>query len=266
MKSRHPDSVSYWLLRTLIAAFLIASAFAACTGKKETQDQIKEINVAAAANLTDAFTELAKEYTSRTGNKVVFSFGATADLARQIENNAPFDLFASADVENVERLAKKGLLSDGTQRLYARGRLVLWSPPGARKVVVKLEELSNSDVERIGIAKPDIAPYGRASVEALKALSLWEKVEPKVVYGQNVSLVRQFAATGNVDAAFIPKALVRAGDTNTIDVDENLHQPINQAMAIIKASPRQEEARRFLDFVMSPEAQALLERYGYRKP
>jgi molybdenum ABC transporter, periplasmic molybdate-binding protein len=237
-----------------------------CKTSVETQSQPQEINVAAAANLTDAFTELGKEFTKRTSVRVVFSYGATADLARQIEQDAPFDVFASADVENVERLASKGLLASGGLKLYARGRLVIWTPPGARLTLTKIEDLSRAEIERIGIAKPDVAPYGRASVEALRALNLWPQLESKVVYGQNVSQVRQYAATGNVDAAFIPLALVRAGEGRTLEVDERLHKPINQAIAILKNSQKQEAARRFVEFVLSEEGQALLERYGYRKP
>lgn len=230
------------------------------------QDEMLEINVAAAANLTDAFTELGRQFTARTGIRVIYSFGATADLAKQIENGAPFDLFAAADVEHVEALNRGGLLVAGTQAVYARGRLVLWIPPGSRAQVNRIEDLAGQDVERIGIAKPDIAPYGRATIEALRALQLWPQVEPRVIYGQSVSQVRQYAATGNVDAAFIPQALARQGEGRVIAVDERLHQPLDQALAVIKASGRQQAARRFADFVLSAEGKSLLERYGYLQP
>ena len=230
------------------------------------QDGAREINVAAAANLTDAFTELGQQFTAQTGVRVVYSFGATADLARQIENGAPFDLFASADVEHVDELKGKDLLVAGTAAVYARGRLVLWIPPGSRAQVDRLEDLTRQEVERIGIAKPDVAPYGRATLEALRALGLWPQLEPRVIYGQNVSQVKQYAATGNVDVAFIPLALVRAGEGRIIEVDERLHQPIDQALAVIKASAKQEDAQRFRSYVLSAEGQSLLERYGYRQP
>lgn len=198
--------------------------------------------------------------------RVVYSFGATAELAKQIENGAPFDLFASADVEHVDELNRKGLLVAGTQAVYARGRLVLWIPPGSRAKIERLEDLARQEVERIGIAKPDVAPYGRATIEALGALQLWPQIEPQVIYGQNVSQVKQYARTGNVDAAFIPLALVRDGEGRAIEIDERLHQPINQALAVIKASGKQEMARRFAEFVLSLEGRALLERYGYQPP
>ncbi|HEY0384975.1 MAG TPA: molybdate ABC transporter substrate-binding protein [Pyrinomonadaceae bacterium] len=227
----------------------------------------REINVAAASNLTDAFAELGRRFTEQTGVRVIYSFGATADLAKQIENGAPFDLFASADVEHPDELNRKGLLASETEAVYARGRLVLWIPPESRaQQVERLEDLAKPEVERIGIAKPDVAPYGRASVEALRSLGLWPQLEPRAIYGQNVSQVKQYAATGNVDVAFIPQALVRAGEGRAIEVDERLHQPIEQALAVIKASGKQEEARLFRDYVLGPEGQSLLEQYGYRRP
>ena len=225
-----------------------------------------EITVAAAANLTDAFAELGRQFTAKTGVSVRYSFGATADLEKQIENGAPFDVFASADVEHIDALDSLGLLTPGTNKLYARGRLVLWIPPGSSVTVNRIEDLARRDVERIAIAKPDLAPYGRATVEALQALNIWPQVEAKVVYGQNVSQTKQYAATGNAEVAFIPLALVKANEGRSIEVDERLHQPINQAIAVIKDSRQQEAARRFVDFVLSPEGQAILERYGYRKP
>jgi molybdate transport system substrate-binding protein len=254
---------------SLLSLTLISSLlFYGCSSRNSSggQDGAREINVAAASNLTDAFAELGREFTARTGVRVVYSFGATADLAKQIENGAPFDLFASADVEHVETLNRQGLLVAGTQAVYARGRLVLWIPPGSGAQVARLEDLTSEQVERVGVAKPDVAPYGRATVEALRALNLWQQVEAKVIYGQNVSQVKQYAATGNVDVAFIPLALTREGEGRVIEVDESLHQPIDQALALIKSSGKQDDARRFSDFVLSAEGRALLERFGYRKP
>jgi molybdate transport system substrate-binding protein len=256
--------------RLLLPLLMLGSLLLLCDCKSKTasinQTSQREINVAAAANLTDAFAEMGRRFTEQTGVRVLYSFGATADLAKQIENGAPFDLFASADIEHVDALNREGLLTTGTQATYARGRLVLWIPPESHAQVERLEDLAKPGVERIGIAKPDVAPYGRATIEALRALDLWPRIEPRVIYGQNVSQVKQYAATGNVDVAFIPLALFRAGEGRAIEVDERLHQPIEQALAVIKASSKQEDARRFSDYVLSPEGQSLLEHYGYRRP
>lgn len=196
---------------------------------------------------------------------MTFSFGATADLARQIENGAPFDVFASADVEHVERLNGLGLITPGTNKVYARGRLVLWIPPGSTLAVGSLEDLARPEVERVAVAKPDVAPYGRAAVEAMRALNLWTQIEPKVIYGQNVSQARQYAATGNAEAAFIPRALVKPNEGRIIEVDERLHHPIDQAIAVVKDSHQHDAAQSFVSYVLGPEGQALLERFGYKR-
>lgn len=253
-------------LLSLPALALLLCLLAVSCQTRVPEQQIQEINVAAAANLTEAFAELGREFNRRTGVRVVYSYGATADLARQIEQDAPFDVFASADVSNVKRLEDKGLLAPEGMRLYARGRLIIWTPPGARFQIRHIEDLARAEVERVGIARPEVAPYGQAAIEALRALNLWPQLESKAVYGQNVSQVRQYAATGNVDAAFLPLALVRAGEGQTLEVDEKLHRPINQAITVLKKSAKQEAARRFVEYVLSDEGQALLERYGYRKP
>ncbi|MGB9182263.1 MAG: molybdate ABC transporter substrate-binding protein [Pyrinomonadaceae bacterium] len=251
-----------FIISLLFASILLFS----CSSQPKTEEQksAQELTVAAAANLTDAFGELGKQFTEQTGIRVVYSFGATADLEKQIENGAPFDVFASADVEHVDALRSARLLTEDTQAIFARGRLVLWTPLGSRVSFDKIEDITRADIERIAIAKPDVAPYGRATVEALRALKLWPNVEPKVVYAQNVSQAKQYAATGNADVAFIPLSLVHAGEGRAIEVDERLHQPINQAIAVIKSSNKQTEARRFLSFVLSPQGQSLLQRSGYK--
>lgn len=230
------------------------------------QSNAPEITVAAAANLTDVFAEVANQFTAKRGARVVYSFGSTADLTKQIENGGPFDLFASADVEHIDELSRKGLIVPDSRVVYARGRLVIWAPAQSRVKINRIEDVAGADVKTIAIAKPDLAPYGRATVEALKALNLWTTVEPKVVYGTNVSNTKQYAASGNADIAFIPMALVKPGEGPYVEVDERLHQPIDQALAIIKASGKQDLAQRFVDFVLSDEGQAILRRYGYRNP
>lgn|ERR1043166_2022762 len=263
MAKRPPRGI-FWAALTL--ASLCFASGCARQPPSSTQGGQPEINVAAAANLTDAFEEVAKQFTAETGVRVVYSFGATADLAKQIENGAPFDVFASADVSHVDQLNGEGLLTPGTRSLYARGRLVLWTPPDGRVQVSNVADITRPEVTHIAVAKPDVAPYGRATVEALRALNLWGQVEQKVVYAQNVSQTKQFAASGNAEVAFIPLALVKANEGRFIEVEERLHNPLDQAMGVVKASGKQDAARRFTDFVLSDKGQAILAQYGYRKP
>jgi len=225
-----------------------------------------ELVVAAAANLTDAFAEIGPRFTSKTGIRVVFSFGATADLARQIENGGPFDVFASADTEHIDLLERRGRITSGTRALYARGRLVMWLPPGSTLKATQIGDITAKEFERVAIAKPDIAPYGQATVESLRSLGIWNQVESKVIYGQNVSQTKQYAATGNAEVAFIPLALVKPGEGTYIEVNQESHKPINQALGIVKDSPKQAAARLFVDFLLGAEGQDILLQKGYSKP
>jgi molybdate transport system substrate-binding protein len=248
----------------LVTMLLDLSCQSGALKTKQTEPQ--SLTVAAAANLTDAFAEIGPRFTSKTGIRVVFSFGSTADLTKQIENGAPCDVFASADSEHVEQLEGKGLLTPGTRALYARGRLVMWLPPGSNLKAERIQDITAKPFERIAIAKPDVAPYGRATVESLRALGIWNEIEARVIYGQNVSQTKQYAATGNAEVAFIPLALVKPGEGSYIEVSEDSHRPIDQALGIIKDSPRQAAARQFVDFLLSPEGQELLIKKGYSKP
>ena len=231
-----------------------------------TRDDQQDLTIAAASNLTDVFAEIGARFTSKTGIHVVFSFGATADLAKQIENGAPFDVFAAADTEHVEQLETKGLLTPGSRAIYARGRLVMWLPPGSNLKAERIQDITAKPFERIAIPKPDVAPYGRAAVESLKALGIWDQLERRVIYGQNVSQTKQYVATGNAEVAFIPLALVKPGEGSYLEVGDELHRPIDQALGIIKESTKQTAARQFVDFLLSPEGRELLSQKGYSMP
>jgi len=249
-------------------AVLLVACLTGCKSKTEqnSRAESQSLTIAAASNLTEALAEIGPRFNSKSGIRVVFSFGATADLAKQIENGAPFDVFAAADTEHVEQLELKGLLTPGTRALYARGRLVMWLPPGGSLKATRIEDITNKEFERIAIAKPDVAPYGRAAVESLKALGIWNQLETKVIYAQNVSQAKQYAATGNAEVAFIPLALVKPGEGSYLEVSEESHRPIDQALGIIKDSTKQAAARQFVDFLLSAEGQEILAKHGYNKP
>ena len=262
MRGTRPRLLKFVALILLLALF----AESGCARKGDDAKDAGEIVVAAAANLTDAFEELGRRFTARTGVRVTCSFGATADLARQIENGAPFDVYAAADVSHVDALAEKGLLADGTRAVYARGRLVVWLPPWSNLQISRVEDLAGAGVSKVAVAKPDVAPYGQAAVESLRALNVWQQLGPKVVYAQSVAQARQWAASGNADAAFLPRSLVKEGEGRTIEVDERLHAPIYQGIAVVRASERPDAARHFVEFVLSEEGQSVLKSFGYEAP
>jgi molybdate transport system substrate-binding protein len=248
-------------LLSLISALLVVSCHSRPLVNNRSGNG--ELVVAAAANLSNVFIDIGAAFTRETGVRVVFSFGATADLTHQIQNGAPFDVFASADTAHVEQLEKEGLLTPGSLARYARGRLVLWLPPGSNLNISRVEDITAKSFERIAIAKPDVAPYGAATIESLRGLGIWNVIQSRVVYAQNVSQAKQYAATGNAEVAFLPLSLVNAGEGSYIEVDEHLHAPIDQAMGIVKDSAKQEAAQRFRDFVLSQEGQDMLRTRGY---
>ncbi len=223
------------------------------------------LTVAAAANLNDVFREMAAAFTKDTGIPVSLSFGATAQLTQQIENAAPFDVFAAADRQHIDELREKQLIVPGSDRVYARGSIVLWCP--ATKATVKsIQSLTQPAVRFIAVAKPETAPYGRATVEALQALHLWDALQPKVVYAENITAAKQYAATGNADCGFVAKALLIHEPNQGISVDDKLYRPIDQALTVLKSAKDPNAAGRFAAFVTGPEGAAILVKFGYSLP
>ncbi len=232
-----------------------------CGGPASRSPQ-SEINVATAANLTRVFAELGQIFDRQTGIHVVYSFGATTQLAQQIAHGAPFDVFAAADTEHIDELARQGLILPDTRAVYARGKLVLWIPE-ARVPLDQLKDLARPGITHIAMANPQLAPYGRAAVESLRALHLWETVQPRLVFAENVSMATQYAATGNADAVFTALALVYDRAGRRIEIPENLHAPIDQTIAVVRSTSKPELSRKFVQFITSKPAREILKRYGY---
>ena len=225
-----------------------------------------ELSVAAAANLTQAFSEIGTEFQKQSGIRVVYSFAATGQLAQQVEQAAPYDVFAAADTEHVDALDQRGFLTPGSRAIYARGKLALWVPPGSRVTVDRIADLAKPEVRFVAIAKPELAPYGRAAVESLQKLGLWEAVRPKVVYAETISMAKQMAASNSADAGFTAWSLVFREGGKAIPVDEKLHRPIDQALGVVKRSQRQAQARAFAEFVLGTKGREILQRNGYETP
>jgi len=224
----------------------------------------REVTVAAAANLNDVFQVVGSQFEATTGIHPVFSFASTAQLAVQIENGAPFDVFAAADVEHVEQLEKKGLLVSGSRAVYATGILALWIPPQSTVAVNRPEDLVQPGVKVIALAKPELAPYGLAARETLQKLGIWAKVGPKIIYGDNISMAKQYGSSGNADAVFTAYSLVLKESGTVIQVREALHSPIRQAIGIVAASTHKDAARAFVNFLLTGKGRDILRASGYR--
>jgi molybdate transport system substrate-binding protein len=247
--------------------FALLLVLATLSGCRPEQPQPKpELTIAAAANLTDVFQRVGPRFEADTGIHPIFSFASTAQLARQIENAAPFDVFAAADSEHVAQLEQKGLLTAGSRAIYARGVLALWIPASSKAAVERVQDLTLPGVHVIAVAKPELAPYGQASVDTLQKLGIWEQVKPKVVYAENISMARQYGQSKNADAVFTAYSLVLHEAGKVIQVDETLHKPIDQELGIVAKSNRQEAARKFVAFLLTGAGKTILASYGYQSP
>lgn len=243
-------------MQYLAAALVIAS----CGSPRPSG---AKLTVAAAANLTDVFAAVGTAFTAKTGIDVVFSYGSTAQLAHQLENGAPFDLFAAADTEHIDSLIAAGKLTADSRAVYALGQLALWSPAGG---ISELKDLKSPQIRFIALAQPDSAPYGKASVEALKHFALWDSLQPKIVYANSISQARQLAASGNADATFTAYSLLLHEKGTILKVDPASYRPLEQALGVTASSVRQEETRRFRAFLLSQEGRAILWKSGYLLP
>jgi molybdate transport system substrate-binding protein len=248
-----------WLL---CAAALLAS----CGSSQRTPESAGKLTVAAAANLTDVFGEVGPAFKAQTGIDVVFSYAATAELAQQIDNGAPFDVFAAADTEHVDSLVTAQKLISDSRAIYAKGQLALWIPAGEPSGIRDLKDLAASKIHFVAIAQPKLAPYGQAAVDALQNAHLWETLQHKIVYANSISMAKQLAATGNADAAFTAYSLVLHEKGTVLKVDPGLYHPIEQVLAIVAASSRMQEAQQFRSFLLGPEGRAILAKSGYLLP
>jgi molybdate transport system substrate-binding protein len=238
-------------------------ALAGCNSKPERR---AEVTIAAAANLAAVCAQIGPRFEAQTGIHPVFSFGSTAQLTQQIENSAPFDVFAAADSKHVAELEQKGLLLAGSRAVYARGVLALWIPPSAPAGVTRIEDLTHPQVQFVAIAKPELAPYGEAAVETLQHLGIWQQLQSKVVYAENINSAKQYGMSRNAEAVFTAYSLVLNEPGKVIRVDENLHRPIEQELGIVAASPHRDRAGRFVEFLLRGEGRAMLQSFGYVTP
>jgi molybdate transport system substrate-binding protein len=246
-------------------AFVLALFFVALPARGQ------EIAVAAAADLKFAMTDVAGQYEKQTGNKVNVTYGSSGNFFSQLQNGAPFDLFFSADIDYARKLDAAGLAEPGTLYLYAIGRITIWTPPDSKVDVTTLgwKALLDERVQKIAIANPEHAPYGRAAVAAMQKAGIYDQVKPKLVYGDNISQAAQFVQSGSAQAGIVALSLATSTgmkDGKRWDIPEDMHPPVEQAAILMKNAKNKEAARAFLDFVKTDEARATLATYGFTFP
>jgi molybdate transport system substrate-binding protein len=220
-----------------------------------------EVKAAVAANFTAPMREIAARFLEASGHRVVASYGATGLLYSQVHHGAPFDVFLAADEEHPQRLAAERLAVDGTRFTYAIGRLVLWSPR-ADYVDAGGGVLEKGDFRHLAIANPKLAPYGAAAQEVLERRRLWQRLQPRIVWGQNVTQTYQFVASGNAELGFVALSQVPEGGSRWL-VPQASYAPLRQDAVLLARGRDNPAARAFLEYLRGPQAAAIITRHGY---
>lgn len=231
-----------------------------------------EIQVAAASDLKFALDDLVAEFHSKQpDHHIRVSYGSSGNFYAQIQNQAPFDLYFSADILYPQKLAAAGLALDEVF-LYAYGRIVIWVPNRSPIDVENLhiQSLFAPSVQKIAIANPQHAPYGVAAVAAMKSLGVHEKAEPKFVYGENIAQTAQFIQSGAADIGVIALALAIAPQMSSQgrywEIPLDAYPSMEQGGMILKTTKQPALARSFRDFVLAPHGREVLKRYGFYLP
>ena len=248
------------LIGFTLAALFLSLLPSGCSPSQP--DRETEVLVAAASDLAKAGPQFSRAFEKLHGSKVAFSFGASGQLEQQIRQGAPFDVFVPAARSYCESLKKDGLVA-GDCIVFARGSLVAWSSAGE---IHSLADLKQDSIRRVAIANPLIAPYGKAAQQALRAAGLWDGIRSKLVVADSVVQAFQMAQTGNVDVALVSRALVLDAGRPSYVVEPELYQPIEQTVAVLKASKRQATAGAFLELLASREGKQILEQFGFAIP
>ena len=224
------------------------------------------LRVAAAADLQPVLPALVAQFEHASSMKVAVSYASSATLATQIINGAPFDVFLAADLSFPQKVIAAGLADESTPTTYARGTLVLWARNDQLHGPLTMHLLGSPAVAHIAVADPVHAPYGRAAIAALHGLGLFDGLQSKLVYAENIAQAAQFAASGNAQCGLI--SLTQA-ETQTlrsagmyIAVPADVYPAIEQGAIVLRHAPRHQQARNFLQYVLSPDGQKLLKAGG----
>ena len=246
--------------------FIFLAAFFIFTGSVFAQ----VATIAVAANMKDAFTEIAAEFKSTGKPEMRVVYGSSGNFAAQIMNGAPFSLFIAADEQFPLELFRSGkTVDDGS--VYAIGKLVIITKTSSgihlldsRADIAKAIAKAN----KVAIAKPELAPYGRAAVQYLKAEGLWDLAKDKLVYADNIGAATTYVASGAADLGFTAFSLAKSPEllkqTSYVAVDAKMYEPIKQRMVLIKGAPP--EAQDLYRYMQGPKAKAILQKYGYSTP
>ncbi|WP_340109558.1 molybdate ABC transporter substrate-binding protein [Pikeienuella sp. HZG-20] len=223
--------------------------------------------VAVAANFAGAAERISAAFTERTGFEIVLTTGSTGKLYAQIRHGAPYDAMLSADAATPERLEAEGLAIPGSRFTYAVGRLALWSAAPRRLENGAEAALTDPATRKVAIANPKLAPYGAAAEDALRAMGLWERLQPKIVMGENIGQTFAMVESGAADFGFVAASAVsapgRAPRGSLFVVPADAYAPIRQDAALLLPGAEDDAAKAFLAFLRGAEGRAIAASFGY---
>jgi molybdate transport system substrate-binding protein len=253
--------ISRFAARLLIFICLFVAGQTAHAGEK--------ITIAAAADLKFALDEIVVLFSkAHPADRVETIYGSSGNFQTQIRQGAPFDLYFSADIAYPRALKEEGFAASEAQP-YAVGRIVLWSP-SRDAVKMTLADLADPAIRKIAIANPKHAPYGKRAEEALRSAGVWEKVEARLVYGENVAQAAQFVRTGNAQAGIVALSLALSPELakqgSYALISDKLHQPLEQGFIVTKRAAGNSLAHAFARFMAGQEARVVMSRYGFVLP
>jgi molybdate transport system substrate-binding protein len=255
-------------MKKMLPFLLIVTCVMLSTVKTGVAADQSELTVSAAISLKNAFEEMGKLYEMKhAGTKVFFNFGASGDLARQIEAGASVDVFASAAQKDMDDLAVKGLILKDTRADFVRNILVLITPkPGTIK---SFTDLTSDRVKRIAAGNLKTMPAGRYAAEVFDYYKITGLIKGKLIYAENVRQVLDYVARGEVDAGIVyaTDAAIRSKEVHPVaEAPEGSHKPAVYPIAVTKGAKNEAEARTFIDVVRSKEGAAIMKKYGFRIP
>jgi molybdate transport system substrate-binding protein len=229
-----------------------------------------ELTLSVAISMKDAVEDLGRRFTASRRDVVLrYNFGSSGELQKQIEAGAPIDLFISAAQRQMDELETKGLIVAATRRTFARNVLTVVKPADSRVDIAKPADLLGARVQRIVIGNPKTVPVGQYAEESLRAVGLWDRLAPKLVFAENVRQALDYVARGEVDAGFVytTDAALRADRVReAFRPAEDTYRPVTYPVAIVKDSRLQALAQAFLDLLVSAEGRATLTRLGFQPP
>jgi molybdate transport system substrate-binding protein len=235
----------------------------------QTAHAEEKITIAAAADLRFPLDEIVVLFKStHPAAQIEITYGSSGNFSTQIRQGAPYDLYFAADIAYPRALKEEGFAASEVQA-YGVGRIVLWSQSRDASGMT-LADLTDPSIRKIAIANPQHAPYGKRAEEALKAAGVWEKIEPKLVYGENIAQTAQYVQSGNAQVGIIALSLALGPELSRQGsyalISDKLHQPLEQGFIITRRAADNSLARAFARFMASKQARATMTRYGFALP